>query len=154
MSRATDEKHELIARRHKARQYALQALYQWRMSGSSLNQIEAEFRTDNDFTKVDEEYFHTLLHDVPARASDLDEEISCSLTDRSIDEIGPVEISLLRMAIHELTTRADVPYKVVINEAVSLARKFGPEESFRFVNAVLDRVATRHRAAERNSSGH
>lgn len=148
MTNLPNEKHLLIAGRRKARHYAMQALYQWRMSGSSLNQIEAEFHTDNDFTKVDKEYFHTLLHRVPACVSELDDAIAPALTDRVLAEVGPVELALLRMAVYELRERIDVPYKVVINEAVALAKKFGPEDSFKFVNAVLDKVAEKYRQAE------
>ena len=151
MSKALTEKQLLIARRQKARHYAMQALYQWRMSGSSLNQIEAEFHTDNDFAKVDGEYFHELLHKVPAEVDELDALIEPALVDRALDEIGPVEHALLRMAIYELKHRIDVPYKVVINEAVSLAKKFGPEDSHKFVNAILDKVAAQFRAIEMQS---
>lgn len=148
MSKTLTDKQLLIAKRQKARHYAMQALYQWRMSGSSLNQIEAEFHTDNDFTKVDSEYFHELLHQVPAQLDELDALIEPALKDLALDEIGPVEHALLRMAIYELRHRIDVPYKVVINEAVALAKKFGPEESHKFVNAVLDNVAAQCRSAE------
>ena len=148
MSKPLTDKQLLIAKRQKARHYAMQALYQWRMSGSSLNQIEAEFHTDNDFTKVDSDYFHELLHKVPAEIDEIDALIEPALKDLALDEIGPVEHALLRMAIYELRHRIDVPYKVVINEAVSLAKKFGPEDSHKFVNAVLDKVALQCRSLE------
>jgi len=153
MSKPLTEKQVLIAKRRKSRHYAMQALYQWKMSGSPLNQIEAEFRTDNDFSKVDSEYFHELLHEVPAQLDVLDEAIEPTLTDKKLSEIGPVELALLRMAIYELKERIDVPYKVVINEAVSLAKKFGPEDSHKFVNAVLDKVAANFRNAELQAGG-
>ena len=148
MAKSFDDKQLLIAKRRKARHYAVQALYQWKMSGSALNQIEAEFRTDNDFGKVDGEYFHALLHGVPQQLADLDAAITPVLTDRRLDEVGPVEIALLRMAVYELKECIDVPYKVVINEAVALAKKFGATDSHKFVNAVLDQLAEKFRALE------
>lgn len=148
MAKPLNDKQILIAKRRKARHYAMQALYQWKMSGSSLNQIEAEFRTDNDFGKVDTEYFHTLLHEVPAQLDELDADLQPVMTEREVEEVGPVEIALLRMALYELKARIDVPYKVVINEAVALAKKFGATDSHKFVNAVLDQLAEKYRAIE------
>lgn len=148
MAKPLSDQQILIAKRRKARHYAMQALYQWKMSHSSLNKIEAEFRTDNDFTKVDSEYFSELVHQVPAELDVLDAAIAPTLTDRSIDEVNPVELALLRMSTYELKARIDVPYKVVINESVALAKKFGAEDSHKFVNAVLDKVAEHFRAAE------
>ena len=142
------EKQLQIGRRQRARHYAVQGLYQWTLSGSPLNQIEAEFRADNDFTKVDGEYFHELLHQVPAQLDQLDGAIGPNLLDRDLTEIGPVEHALLRMASYELKERIDIPYKVIINEAVQLAKKFGPVESHKFINAVLDKVAGQFRAVE------
>jgi transcription antitermination protein NusB len=148
-----NEQQILIAKRQKARHYAMQALYQWKMSGSTLNKIEAEFHSDNDFSKVDGEYFHELLHEVPAQLDEIDDAIVPTLKDLSIEEMGPVEHALLRMAVYELKVRIDVPYKVVINEAVALAKKFGPAESHKFVNAVLDKVAEKYRKTELKASG-
>ena len=147
MSNASD--HQLIiAKRRKARHYAMQALYQWQMAAASLNHIEAEFRTDNDFNKVDIEYFSQILHEVPAQVSEIDALISLGLTDRTIAEINPVEHALLRMAVFELQKRIDTPYRVVINEAVILAKKFGAQDSHKFINAVLDKVAQTARTIE------
>jgi transcription antitermination protein NusB len=142
-----------IAKRQRARHYAVQALYQWRMAQAPLNQIEAEFRVDNDFDKVDGEYFHELLHRIPALIGELDAVIEPNLTDRAIDEVNPVELALLRMSTYELKERIDVPYKVVINEAVSLAKKFGATESHKFINAVLDKVVEQFRAIELQAAG-
>ena len=114
----------LAAQRRKARHYGMQALYQWYMAGANLKDIEAEFRADYDFSHVDLAYFQALLHQVPARVDELEEIIS-PLLDRPLDELDPIERTLLRMGTFELLERIDVPYKVVINEAVALARKFG-----------------------------
>lgn len=138
----------LSAQRRKARHYAMQALYQWQMSGSKPSDIEAEFRTDNDMTHVDREYFHDLLSNTPRRASELDEQISVVLQDKALPELDPVTLALLRMAAYEFVARLDVPYKVVINEAVSLAKKFGPTDAYKFINGTLDKLAASLRKAE------
>jgi len=136
------------ATRRKARHYAMQALYQWGMTQNSINVIEAEFHADNDMGKVDTDYFHEIIHNVPQNLSELDELYTPFLTERTEDELDPVTQALLRMACYELTSRIDVPYKVVINEAVSLAKKFGATDSFKFINGVLDKVAARVRSVE------
>ena len=138
--RKMSEVNALAAQRRRARHFALQGLYQWSMTGAALAEIEAEFRVDNDFTHVDGDYYRDLLTGVVRHADDLDEAMRAKL-DRAIDDLDPVEHSLLRMGVYELRERIDVPYKVVLNEAVALAKKFGATESFRYVNGVLDKVA-------------
>ncbi len=130
----------LAAQRRRARHYALQALYQWAMTGADLNEIEAEFRVDNDFSHVDGDYFNQLLEGAANHARDLDALFTPRL-DRPINELDPIERALLRMGVFELRDRIDVPYRVVINEAVALARKFGATDSFRYINGVLDKMA-------------
>jgi len=136
------------AARRKARHYAMQALYQWQMAGSTLSDIDAEFCTDNDMTNVDVEYFRELLHEAPKVLSELEESFGPHLQDRALHELDPVTEALLRMSTYELKQRLDVPYKVVINEAVALAKKFGATDSHKFINGVLDRTATTLRAVE------
>lgn len=145
------DKSHTAATRRMARHYAMQALYQWQMAGSSLNAIEAEFRTDNDMSKVDVAYFHELLHGVPEQLSELDAIYQPFLVDRSLDELDAITRALLRMATFEFKNRIDVPYKVVINEAVSLAKKFGAEDSHKFINGVLDKTAAVVRSPEVNA---
>jgi N utilization substance protein B len=137
----------LAAERRKARHYGLQALYQWSMAGAPLNDIEAEFRTDYDFSHVDLEYFRALLHGIPACVDELDATFE-PLLDRALDELDPIERTLLRMGTFELRERLDVPYKVVINEAVALAKKFGATDSHKYLNGVLDRAARQLRKVE------
>ena len=134
--------------RRKARHFAMQGLYQWKMAGASINAIEAELRTDNDMRQVDLGYFHELLHQVPQRLDEVTAVYDPHLTDRRNDELDPVTEAILRMAGYELRFRVDVPYKVVINEAVALAKKFGATDSHKFVNGVLDRAAAQVRAVE------
>jgi N utilization substance protein B len=137
----------LAARRRRARHYAMQALYQWYMAGAALNVIEAEFRSDYDFDKVDGEYFHALLHGVAADADGLDAAYA-PLLDRALDDLDPIEHTLLRMGAWELRERIDVPYKVVINEAVALAKKFGATDGHKYINGVLDKLARELRKVE------
>jgi N utilization substance protein B len=141
------EYNTLAAERRKARHYGMQALYQWHMAGAALSDIEAEFRSDYDFSHVDLDYFQALLHDIPARVDELDEALA-PLLDRKLDALDPIERTLLRMGMYELTQRIDVPYKVVINEQVALAKKFGATDSHKYVNGVLDKAARQLRKVE------
>jgi len=138
----------LAAQRRKARHFGLQALYQWTLSDASLVDIDAEFRVDNDFRHTDGEYFQALLRGVMQDVESL-EALFSPLLDRALDDLDPIERNLLRMGTFELKERIDVPYKVVINEAVSLAKKFGATESHRYINGILDKVAAELRTVER-----
>ena len=133
--------------RRQARTLAMQALYSWHMAGQQLNEIEAQFRVDNDFTTVDGAYFHEILHGVPRQKSEIDGAFE-PLLDRPIAEIDPVELSILRLSTYELKNRLDVPYRVVINEGIELAKVFGATDGHKFVNGVLDKLAPRLRADE------
>ena len=137
----------LAAQRRKARHYGMQALYQWHMAGASLGDIEAEFRGDYDFSQVDLDYFQALLHGVPACVDELESALAPRL-DRKLDDLDPIERTLLRMGMYELTQRIDVPYKVVINEEVALAKKFGATDSYKYINGVLDKAARQLRKVE------
>lgn len=137
----------LAAQRRKARHFGLQALYQWTLSGAALVDIEAEFRVDNDFRHTDGDYFTAILKGVTSDVDALEALFSPAL-DRSLDDLDPIERNLLRLGAFELRDRIDVPYKVVINEAVSLAKKFGATESHRYINGVLDKVARDIRTIE------
>ncbi len=137
----------LAAERRKARHYGMQALYQWHMAGASLTDIEAEFRADYDFSHVDLEYFQALLHGVPACVDELEATLE-PLLDRKLSDLDPIERTLLRMGTYELAHRPDVPYKVVINEAVALTKKFGATDGHKYINGVLDKVARELRKVE------
>jgi N utilization substance protein B len=136
------------AARRKARHYAMQALYQWGMTSAALNAIEAEFHADNDMSKVDVDYFREILHSVPRRLTEIDDAYRGYLKEREQSELDPITQALLRMSTYELVARIDVPYKVVINEGVALAKKFGATDSHKFINGVLDKVAAEFRAVE------
>ncbi|MFV3403054.1 MULTISPECIES: transcription antitermination factor NusB [Pseudomonas] len=135
------------AKRREARKLATQALYQWHMAQHSLNEVEAQFRVDNDFTDVDGAYFREILHGVPVKKGEIDEALKPCL-DTPIEELDPVELAVLRLSAWELMMRADVPYRVVINEGVELAKVFGATDGHKFVNGVLDKLAPRLREAE------
>jgi N utilization substance protein B len=125
----------------------MQALYQWDLSDSDLAAIEVQFHEDEDFSNVDRDYFHELLHQVPARLDEVEAAFQ-SYLDRPVAELDPVERAVLRMAGYELLVRIDVPYRVVINEAVNLAKKFGAEQAHKYINGVLDQAARRLRPVE------
>ena len=137
--------------RHKARRLATQALYTWQVAGQDLADIEEQYRADTDMSKVDGEYFHELLHKVPANLDELDGHFE-SLLDRKIDEVDGVERAILRLGCYELVYRLDVPYRVVINESIKLAKTFGADQSHKYINGVLDGVAKKLRVAEINAS--
>ena len=142
----------LAAQRRKARHVGLQALYQWTLSGASAADIEAEFRIDNDFQHTDGEYFSAVVNGVVEDVDALEKLFSPAL-DRKLEELDPIERNLLRLGTFELRDRSDVPYKVVINEAVALAKKFGATDSHRYINGVLDKVAKDLRTAEHAQKG-
>tara|TARA_B100001287_G_C22560562_1_gene471247 strand:+ start:186 stop:632 length:447 start_codon:yes stop_codon:yes gene_type:complete len=146
------EHNALAAQRRKARHFGLQALYQWTLSGASAADIEAEFRVDNDFQHTDGEYFSAVVRGVTADVEAI-EELFSPVLDRSLDELDPIERNLLRLGTFELRDRIDVPYKVVISEAVALAKKFGATESHKYVNGVLDKIARDLRTAELAQEG-
>lgn len=142
------KKRSLAGLRHQARHYALQALYQRQMTGQSAADITAQFLADNDFSRADQDYFIEALEAVIAGSPALDARYQPYLTERSLDELGLVERAALRLGAWELLERLDIPYRVAINEAVSLAKKFGAADSHKFVNAVLDKLAQEVRRAE------
>jgi N utilization substance protein B len=135
------------SQRKKARKLVLQALYQWQLGQSSISQIEAEFRTDNDFEKIDSAYFSEVFREIPKTISELDKQFEAFL-DRPISDVDPIEICLLRMGTFEFMHRIDIPYRVVINEAIELAKQFGGTDGHKYINSVLDKLALRLRATE------
>ena len=142
----TEERFDPWSRR-RARRLLLQALYQWQMSGADPADIETQFREDPNFARVDADFFHEVLRGVIGNAVALDACLA-PLLDRKVLELDRVELAVLRMGVYELCHRQDVPFKVAIDEAVGLARVFGAEESHRYINGVLDKVARAQRARE------
>lgn len=140
------------AARTRARRLAMQALYQWQMTAMEAAEIVAQFEADPEFRSADKAYFEELVDKTIANIQTLDDYYSPALT-RPINEVNPVERAILRLATYELWKRIDVPYKVVINEAVALTKKFGAEQGHTFVNGVLDQMARRLRTVE-HPQGH
>jgi N utilization substance protein B len=136
--------------RSLARSRALQALYQWQMTGQNVGDIETQFFTEQEMEGVDKEYFSALLHEVPAHLNAFDAELKPFL-DRSIDSVDPVERALLRLGVCELSLHPEVPYRVVINEAVELAKTFGAEAGHKYINGVLDKLGRKLRPAEQSA---
>ena len=141
----------LAKRRSSAREKAMQALYQWTISGNNLRDIEAQFHDEQNMAKVDVEYFHELLHGVPAQLAEIDSMLAPYM-DRQDEMLDHVEQAILRVSAWELRNRLDVPYQVVIKEAINLARSFGAAQSHKFVNGVLDKLARECRSIEVNRS--
>nr|WP_213017732.1 transcription antitermination factor NusB [Yersinia pestis] len=128
------------AARRRARECAVQALYSWQLSKNDIADVELQFLSEQDVKDVDIAYFRELLSGVAVNAASLDALMALFLS-RQLEELGQVERAVLRIALFELSKRDDVPYKVAINEAIELAKTFGAEDSHKFVNGVLDKVA-------------
>ena len=133
--------------RGKSRRLAMQAIYQWQMTGDSITGIKQQFFEDNNVSKIDAEYFSELVSGVAANLSELDPLLEKYMT-RTIESVDPIERALLRLASYEFIYRLDVPYRVILNEAVNITKEFCSEKSHGFVNAVLDKVAKEIRHIE------
>jgi len=133
--------------RRNARHYALQAMYQWQLSDTPVNEIESEFLFRQIKKKVDLEYFKELIHAIPSMADELDNHMIPFLS-RPIQELDPIELAILRLSIYELSYRSDIPYRVTINEALEMTKKFGSVEGYKFVNGILDKIARKLRPHE------
>ncbi len=125
--------------RRKARELAVQATYSWQVSQNPAKDIEVNFIADNSKRRFDIEYFQFLLRGVTANVIEIDATIS-PYVDRPLDDIDQVEKAILRVAVFELKDCPDVPYRVVINEAIELAKLFAADDSHKFVNGVLDKT--------------
>lgn len=133
--------------KQKARRLLIQALYSWELGGTDIESIEVNFYIENDMSKVDAELFKNLLYGIPKNLSEIDNTYQPHL-DREHEQLDPVSRAILRLATYELLHSVEVPYKVVINEGVNLAKTFGPTDAYKFINGVLDRVAVVARATE------
>ena len=140
----------MSGKRSKARQHALQGLYQWQMAGQDIQDIINQFLADQDIKSFEVPYFEDLLRGVPTHLDELDAALSPCL-DRALASVDPVERATLRLAAYELAHHPEIPYRVVINEAVELAKCFGAEEGHKYVNGVLDKLAKQLRAVEMKS---
>lgn len=135
------------SQRRKARHLLVQAMYQWQVGGDSIAAVESQFYADGKLGRADKTYFSDLLHAIPAHLDELDLAFG-EFLDREKSALDPVSLALLRIATYELMHRIDVPYRVVINEAINLAKTFGPTDAHKFINSVVDRVAIKTRQLE------
>jgi N utilization substance protein B len=136
------------ARRAVARKLAMQALYRWQLNAAPWQDVVNEFATEEDMHKADRGYFNQLVTDICDGSEALDTALATWM-DRKPKDLDPVERAVLWVGAHELRSAPDVPYRVVINEAVGLAKRFGATDSHKFVNAVLDKAARELRPLER-----
>lgn len=150
---AENSPHRAKGGRHKARRAAVQALYQWQLTQQAPADIESHFLADDTLAAADLDYFRHLVREIPACLERLDAQLSPHV-DRAIAEIDPVERAILRLGAFELAFHPEIPYRVVLNEAVELAKTYGAEHGHKYINAVLDRVALTLRAAEVSASRH
>lgn len=151
MSDAVPARPSARSARRRAREFALQGAYEWLVKKGEgqddLGAIDAHMRESEDFHEADAQYFRTLLYGATAQAASLRERFAPHI-DRPITELSPVEHAILLIGSFELVNQIEVPYKVVINEAVELAKSFGGTDGFKFVNGVLDKLALQVRSTE------
>ena len=133
--------------RTNARKAAVQALYQWQMTGQSLVEIERQFVEEERLKEAQKSYFTELFHGVPKNLTVIDEALN-EFVDRPVDMVDPVERAILRIGAFELLHRLDMPYRVILNEGINLAKYFGADGSHKYVNGILDKLAQKIRALE------
>ena len=133
--------------RSKSRQFAVQSLYSWLLTGHDISDIEVHFISEHDMGDADVGYFQEILHFVAAHKMALVDHMEAFLS-RSFAEVDPVEQAILLMGVFELEQRKDIPYRVTINEAVECAKIFGAEDGHKFINGIMDKVAGKLRADE------
>ena len=133
--------------RTRARRLALQGLYEWQMSDNAPAEIVARLKQSKEAQGMDAEYFQELMHQVPAQVEQLDKQLQIFMG-RELSESDGVERAVLRLGAYELTARLDIPYRVAINEAVELAKRYGGEQGHKFVNGILDKLAAEVRVVE------
>ncbi len=136
------------AARSRSRRRALQAVYAWQIGGAGIEQVITQFRHEQDMEVADLEYFEDLVRGVEAHTDTLDTLLEPHL-DRPVAQVDPIERAALRLAAYELKYRPDVPYRVILNEAIEVTKRFGADHGHTYVNGVLDKLAHDLRALER-----
>ena len=137
-------------KRRKAREFALRALYQWQVTGQDVGDVVTQYLAGSDVRKFDVPYFQELVRGVPTHLDELDANLS-PLLDRPVEQVDLVERAVLRLGAYELQHHTEIPFRVVINEAVELAKRYGAEQGHRYINGVLDRLARALRPYERRA---
>lgn len=145
MSGVLDRNERLL--RTRARRRALQAVYAWQLSGYAMRDVEQQFAHEQASETADLAYFHAIVFGIEKDRQQLDEALATHL-DRDVEQVDAIERAILRIAAWELANRIDVPYRVVLNEALDLAKRFGNEQGHTYVNGVLDRLAEQLRVDE------
>jgi N utilization substance protein B len=138
-----------VTPRTQARRVAMQALYVWEMTHNDINVIIKDFSEEGLLADLDFELFKELFANVVTDVTDLDA-LYADLLDRSVSMIDPIERAIMRIGVYELQSKQQIPYKVIINECVELAKRFGAEDGHKFVNGILDKVAKQLRPLELN----
>jgi N utilization substance protein B len=133
--------------RKKARQLLMQAIYQQQINDMDWYSTQMQFHQMNDMSKCDVVYFDTIMKHIPQKLSEIDETFEPYL-DRKLTELNPIEYAVIRLATYELLYCLEIPYRVVINEAISLAKEYGSEDGHKYVNGILNKVARKIRTAE------
>lgn len=136
------------ARQRAARRFAMQGLYEWHLTSNRAAEIEARTRAENAMHKVDLNYYHLLLSRVIADVPSLDALLAQAMPERAVEALDGVERAILRIGCFELRDQSQVPYKIVIDEAIELAKEYGATDSHKYVNAVLDKLAQSLRWSE------
>jgi N utilization substance protein B len=141
------ENREIIRRRQRARKILVQALYQWHMNASEIAEVQAQFITENNPDKFDQDYFCNTLKGITEHLEQLDQEIFPFL-DRPVNMLNPVEYAVMRLGTYEFLFCPEIPFKVIIDEAVALCKTYGAVEGHRYVNGVLHHLAKKIRSIE------
>ena len=137
-----------VQARAAARRMLVQALYQWQLVRQPAEELVAQYAAGPEFARVDRDYFREAIAAICSDDARIDEELRLH-SDIQPERLDPVEHAILALGIWELMARPEVPYRVVINEGIELAKRFGATDGYRYVNAVLDRASRTHRPAER-----
>jgi transcription antitermination protein NusB len=130
-----------------ARKAAVQALYQWQMTGQSLSDIESQFVEEDRLKDAQKNYFYELFQGVSTHLEVIDQTLA-EFVDRPVDTIDPVERAILRLGVYEMLHRLDMPFRVILNESINLAKYFGADGSHKYVNGILDKIAQKKRTVE------
>lgn len=133
--------------RHQARRFAMQALYQWHHAKHSVEEIFIHFSEEKDWPRTDQQYFQELVRGCISHIADIDQTFSRYI-DRDKNDINPVELAVLRVACYELMFQPSVPYRVIINEALEITKRYGSDQGYKYINGVLDSLALEVRKVE------
>ena len=134
-------------KRGRSRVLLVQALYQMQITGHDLRELRSQFKDRPEYERVDQDYFDDALKIICENREDIESAIA-EFADRPVEQLDPVERGILLLGFYELQSVTDVPYRVVINEAVNLAKRMGAEDGYKFINALLDRASKKLRPAE------